>query len=53
LLKELQGDYDFIEVSETPEKELEPRVKKELDSRYNAFTKNKKGKEWSSLMKEL
>lgn len=53
MLKELQNDYDFIEVLKTPDSELEPKVKKELEKRYALFAKSKKGKEWSSLIKDL
>lgn len=53
MLKELQNDYDFIEVLKTSETGSDLKIKRELEKRFVLFAKSKKGKEWSSLMKEL
>ena len=53
MLKKLQEDYDFIEISEDVENKREPLVLKELEVRYKSFLKNKSGKEWKNLLKEL
>lgn len=52
MLKALQEDYDFIEISEE-EENLEDTIMKELELRYNAFLGNSEGKEWNVLLKEL
>lgn len=53
MLKALQEDYDFIEISEEIKDENDDKILKELEMRYNSYLKNKKGKEWSTLLKEL
>ena len=53
MLKALQEDYDFIEISEEVEIQNDQEVIKELEIRYNNFLKNNTGKEWSTLLKEL
>jgi hypothetical protein len=53
MLKALQEDYDFIEISEEIENQQEAMILKELEVRYKSFAKNKSGKEWNSLLKEL
>jgi arsenate reductase-like glutaredoxin family protein len=53
MLKALQEDYNFIEISEDIENERESMVLKELEARYKSFLKNKSGKEWKNLLKEL
>lgn len=53
MLKALQEDYDFIEVSEEYVSQKEITILKELEARYNSFLKNKEGKDWDILMKEL
>jgi hypothetical protein len=52
LLKALQEDYDFIEISEEKENQ-DDKIMNELEIRYNAYLGNSEGKEWSNLMKEL
>lgn len=53
LLKALQEDYDFIEISEEKEIQEDDDIMKELEIRYNSFIKNKEGKEWSALLNEF
>ena len=53
MLKALQEDYDFIEISEENDPQGDEDIMKELEIRYNAFVNNKKGKEWSALLNEL
>lgn len=53
MLKALQEDYDFIEISEDIESRQEALMLKELEVRYKSFLKNKSGKDWNTLMKEL
>jgi len=53
MLKALQEDYDFIEISEEKENQDDDDIMKELAIRYNSFIKNKKGKEWSALLNEF
>jgi arsenate reductase-like glutaredoxin family protein len=53
MLKALQEDYDFIEISEEIENQQESMILKELEVRYKSFLKNKSGKEWKTLLKEL
>ena len=53
MLKALQNDYDFIEISENQENHDDELIIKELESRYNSFLKDRNGKEWSVLMNEL
>jgi hypothetical protein len=53
MLKALQEDYDFIEISEDLENQQETMILKELEVRYKSFIKNKSGKEWNILLKEL
>ena len=53
MLKALEEDYDFIEISEDLENKKEAEIMKELEFRYQSFLKNKSGKEWNALLKEL
>ena len=53
MLKALQEDYDFIEVSEDMETQMDDETMKELEYRYNSYLKNKNGKEWNILLNEL
>jgi len=53
MLKALQEDYDFIEISEEIENQQEAMILKELEVRYKSFLKNKSGKEWNTLLKDL
>ena len=53
MLKALQEDYDFIEITEEKEDQAEENILKELESRYNSFLKDKKGKEWNILLNEF
>jgi hypothetical protein len=53
MLKALQEDYDFIEISEEIENQQESMILKELEVRYKSFLKNKSGKEWNTLLKDL
>ena len=53
MLKTLQDDYDFIEISEDSENEHDSMVLKELEVRYKSFLKDKFGKDWNTLFKEL
>lgn len=53
MLKALQDDYDFIEISEENEDQNDDEILKELETRYNAFLNNKEGKEWNILLKQL
>jgi hypothetical protein len=51
MLKALQEDYDFIEISEEHENQDDDKIMKELEIRYNAFLNSGEGKEWSTLLK--
>lgn len=51
MLKALKEDYDFIEIQN--DSKYEKDLDKELDKRYKAFQKDKNGKLWSDLKKEL
>lgn len=51
MLKALKEDYDFIDISKHNTTSL--NIDKELDKRYKSFTKNKEGKDWADLKKEL
>jgi len=53
MLKALQEDYDFIEISEEKEDQNDDKIMKEIEMRYNSYLKNNKGKEWSALLNEL
>lgn len=53
MLKALQEDYNFIEITEDAENQQESMILKELEVRYKSFLKNKSGKEWNTLFKEL
>jgi hypothetical protein len=53
MLKALEEDYDFIEISEDLENKKEAEIMKELEFRYKSFLKNNSGKEWNTLLKEL
>jgi arsenate reductase-like glutaredoxin family protein len=53
MLKALQEDYDFIEISEEKENQHDDEIMKELEIRYNSFLNNKEGKEWKILLSEL
>jgi glutaredoxin-related protein len=53
MLKALQEDYDFIEISEEKENLNDNLILKELEMRYNSYLKSNKGKEWSILLKEF
>lgn len=53
MLKALQEDYDFIEISENIESQNEDEIMKELEERYNSYKKDNKGKEWDALLKML
>jgi len=53
MLKALKEDYDFIEISEDSDKELENKLQEELDVRYQLFLEDPKGKDWEELKKEL
>jgi len=52
MLKALKDDYDFIEIKKDNNK-VEFDLDKELDKRYKSFQKNKNGKDWAILKKEL
>lgn len=53
MLKALQEDYDFIEISEEKENQNDDDILKELEMRYNSYIKSNNGKEWSILLNEL
>ena len=53
MLKALQEDYDFIEISEEQENQDDDKILKELEIRYNAYLTNSVGKDWNILLKEL
>ena len=53
MLKALQEDYDFIEISEEKENQEDDDIMKELEIRYNSFINDKRGKEWSALLNEF
>ena len=53
MLKALKDDYDFIEISEDSDKELEKNFQEELDQRYQLFLEDSNGKDWDELKKEL
>ena len=52
MLKALQEDYDFIEITEDVENQHETMILKELEVRYKSFLKDKSGKDWNTLFKE-
>lgn len=49
MLKALQEDFDFIEISEEKEDQAEENIMKELEIRYNSFLKEKTVKNGISL----
>ncbi len=53
MLKALKDDYDFIEIKNDNKDKSDKDLEKELDKRYKAFQKNKNGKVWSDLKREL
>lgn len=53
MLKALQSDFDFIEISEEYENQNDALLLKELESRYNTFRTDPNGKEWTILLNEL
>jgi hypothetical protein len=53
MLKALKDDYDFIEIKNNSKDKSDKDLEKELDKRYKAFQKNKNGKVWSDLKREL
>jgi hypothetical protein len=53
MLKALQEDYDFIEISVDNENQKEDDIMKELEMRYDSFLNNKNGKKWTTLLNEL
>jgi hypothetical protein len=53
MLKALKDDYDFIEISENSDSEIEKEINHELDIRYDMFLENSKGKGWDDLKKEI
>ena len=53
LLKALRDDYDFIEISENSDSEIEKETNNELEIRYNLFLEDPKGKDWEDLKKEI
>jgi hypothetical protein len=53
MLKALQSDFDFIEISDEYEIQNDALLMKELESRYNSFKKDPNGKEWNDLLNEL
>ncbi len=53
LLKALQEDYDFIEISEEQENQDDDKILKELEIRYNAYLADSEGKDWNILIKEF
>ena len=53
MLKAMQEDFDFIEISEEKEDQAEENIMKELETRYNSFLKEKNGKEWNILLNEF
>ena len=53
LLKALRDDYDFIEISENSDSEIEKETNHELEIRYNLFLEDPKGKDWEDLKKEI
>ncbi len=50
MLKALSDDYDFIEISGQKDGEDDLSVMNELESRYNSFLKDPKGKDWVDVM---
>jgi hypothetical protein len=53
MLKALQEDYDFIEISEEIENQQESMILNELEVRYKSFLENRTSKEWNTFLKEL
>jgi hypothetical protein len=53
MLKALREDYDFIEISKKQGNLDYPNIDVELESRYKSYRKNRVGKEWKELKKEL
>ena len=51
MLKALKEDYDFIEIEQESEKELD--FERELDKRYKSFQIDAQGKDWEVLKDEL
>jgi hypothetical protein len=52
MLKTLEKDYDFIEISEEPD-DLYPQTEHLLKKRYSDYLENPDGKDWTELKKEL
>lgn len=53
LLKTLQADFDFIEITEEYDKHDDAEIMKELEVRYNSFKSDPNGKDWDVLLNEL
>jgi len=53
MLKALQEDYDFIEISEEQDNQDDDKILKELEIRYNAYLANSEGKDWNILLKKF
>jgi hypothetical protein len=53
MLKALKEDYDFIQIMEEQDEMEDQDILKELEFRYNSFQKDKRGKEWNTLLNEL
>jgi hypothetical protein len=53
MLKALQEDYDFIEISEEKEIQDDDDIMKELETRLHLYSYTNSGKEWNILLNEL
>jgi len=53
MLKALNEDYNFIQISQDKQIKSDPKLEKELEIRYKLFQKNPNGKDWNILKKEL
>ncbi|MFZ4455876.1 MAG: hypothetical protein ACOYOT_06610 [Bacteroidales bacterium] len=53
MLKELKEECNFIEIIEDSPAQIDVNIAAELESRYASFLKDKSGKDWDDLKKEL
>jgi len=53
MLKAMKDDFEFMEIVESPDLEMNEEEKKELEFRYQRFLKNREGKDWEQLIREI
>jgi len=53
MLKAMKDDFEFIEITESSDLEMNEELKTELESRYQLFLKNRQGKDWEQVIREI